>query len=98
MLLCFRMSKEVQDGVKALQNSLAQITQAVGPFSDLSTVLRDYDAVTQNAMAELREQNRALMAQLEAERRENRLAQEQTERDVLRRMVGLLSMCMDARL
>jgi len=81
-----RTSKEVQDRIKGMEHSLAQLNQAVGPLSDLTSKLRDYETVVQNSMAELRERNQALLAQIDTERREHRLAQEQNERDAMRRM------------
>jgi len=81
-----RISKEVQDRIKGVEHSLAQLNQAAAPFNGLGTRLRDYEVVMQNSMADLREQNQALLAQIDSERRENRLAKEQNERDVLRRM------------
>jgi hypothetical protein len=77
----------VQDRFQSVENALSQLNLALAPHSEMAAKLKDYDGRMQGYVMKVKADCKALQTQIEAERRENLLAREQVERDVLRRMV-----------
>jgi len=83
----FRVSRVVHDRFQVVENAISQLNQALTPYAEMATKLKDYDERVQSYVRTLQANCKALHTQLEDERRENLLLKEERERDVLRRIV-----------